>query len=146
MTVTNEEHRRSVTKSVIWRAMGVLLLVLITHVITGSWITTTLVTVVYHGVFVMGYYLHERFWLWLKYFRDSKWRPVLRIILYEIILGNLVLGFITWILTSNWTQATLITLIYIGNKLWMYAVYDKIWEKVRWGKSERATYETITGR
>ena len=133
---TKEKHKRSLTKSIMWRIIGILFLALVTYIMTGNWVTTTLVTVIHHGAFIFGYYIHERFWLWFKYFRKTKWRPLLRVILYEIVLGNLVLGLITWIIIGDIKQATAVTLIYTGNKLWMYVVYDKIWEKIKWGKIE----------
>ena len=133
-------------KSIIWRIMGILFLALVSYIITGNWIITTLVTVIHHGAFIFGYYAHERFWLWFKYFKNTKWRPILRVILYEIVLGNLVLGLITWIIIGEIKQATAVTLIYTGNKLWMYIVYDKVWEKIKWGKNEGTIHhEAVIG-
>lgn len=137
MAFVKEKHRRSMTKSVIWRVVGIAFLALVTYAVTGNWFITTLVTVIHHSAFVVIYYLHERFWLWLKYFRESKWRPILRVLLYEIVLGNLVLGSVTWILTGGVKQVTLVTMIYIGNKVWMYIVYDKLWERAHWGRTEQ---------
>lgn len=127
-----ENHTRSLVKSIIWRALGILVLALITYIYTQDWITTTLITVVHHGVFILVYYLHERFWLWIEWLKDSKWKPLARVITYEIVLGNLILGVISYLFTGSLQQMTLITLTYIGNKCWMYYVYDHIWSKVKW--------------
>lgn len=135
---TEEERRRSLTKSIIWRVIGILFLAFLTYAITGNWVISTLVTLIHHGTFIFGYYAHERFWLWFKYFRSTKWRPILRVILYEIVLGNVVLGTITFLITGEIKQATMITLIYTTNKLWIYIAYDKIWERVKWGKLAKA--------
>lgn len=131
---TNEKHKRSMVKSILWRVLGVIFLALLAYFITGSLLAATLVTVLHHGIFLIVYYLHERFWLWFNHFKDSKWRPMLRVLLYEIVLGNLILGTITLLITGSWLMMSLITFIYIGNKLWMYVAYDKMWETVSWGK------------
>jgi len=127
-----ENHTRSATRSVVWRIIGVLVLALITYIYTQNWITTTLVTVLHHGVFILVYYLHERFWLRTSWLRVSKWKPYVRVITYEIILGNLILGIITYALTGSLQQMTAITLTYIGNKCWMYYAYDYVWSKMKW--------------
>lgn len=136
MKAIHENHRRSMTRSVIWRAWGILFLAFVTYLITGNWIQTTIITIAHHGTFVIVYYLHERFWLWLKWLRESKWKYFARVFTYEIILGNIILGLISYLVTGEVKAMTLITGIYIGNKLWMYVVYDKIWERVKWGSAE----------
>lgn len=130
-----EGHRRSLVRSIIWRIIGILVLALITYIYTRSLITTTLITVVHHGVFIFGYYIHERFWLWAKWLRGSKWKPFVRVITYEVILGNVVLGIISYAFTGSLQQMTLITLTYIANKYWIYYAYDYVWSKVKWQTS-----------
>ena len=127
-----ESRRRSVTRSVVWRIWGVLFLAAVTYFYTGNWITTTLVTVLHHGTFIFVYYAHERAWLNTRWLRESKYKPYVRVVTYEIVLGNLILGFITLCLTGNLHTMTAITLTYICNKYWMYYLYDYIWGKVRW--------------
>lgn len=132
--MARETHFRSVTRSVGWRALGILFLAFVTYLFTRNWITTTLITVCHHGVFILVYYLHERFWLRTGWLRDSRFKPFMRIILYEIILGNLILAGISYAFTGNLQTVTAITLTYIGNKLWMFYLYDYIWGKVKWQK------------
>ncbi len=131
-----ESHIRSVARSALWRALGVLVLALITFLVTRQWITTTLVTLCHHGVFIIIYYLHERFWLWYKWLRNSRWKPIARVITYEVILGNAILALITYLFTGSLQQMSLITFIYIGNRIWMYEAYDYVWGKVRWQTSK----------
>ena len=127
---TKEARGRSFLRSAIWRVVGVALLALITYIVTENWITTSLVTVLHHGIFLIVYYLHER--LWLKVGWDSKWKPYARVATYEIILGNLILGIITLILIGDLQKMSQITFIYISNKYWMFYAYDWLWGKVRW--------------
>lgn len=127
-----ESHKRAVTKSVVWRVIGVLLLALITYIYTRSWITTTLITVCHHVAFIFIYYGHERFWLWITWLRNSKFKPSMKMVTYELVLGNLVLGAISWGFTGEWQKLTAITLTYILNKCWIYIVYDILWGKIKW--------------
>ena len=127
-----EARRRSVGRSVLWRIMGILLLALITYLVTNNWITTSLVTVLHHGVFIFVYYLHERFWLKVGWLRDSRLKPFMRVITYEVVLGNVILGIITLALTGSLQQMSLITFIYISNKYWMFYAYDWGWNRIKW--------------
>lgn len=127
---SKESRSRSLTRSIIWRVLGIGLLALITYLVTGNWITTSLVTVLHHGVFIVVFYLHDRLWLKIKW--SSRWKPFARVFTYEVILGNAILALITYLLTGSLQQMSLITFIYIGNKSWMYYTYDLIWGKTRW--------------
>lgn len=127
-----ERHSRSITKSVLWRIFGILFLMLITYIFTKNWITATIITALHHGAFIFIYYIHERFWLVTGLLKHSKLKPIGRILLYEIILGNLVLGLITWLITNEIRTVTGITLTYILNKCWMYYAFDYIWSKIKW--------------
>lgn len=130
---TSKERRtRSLTRSIAWRVLGVLALALITYLVTRDWLTTSLITICHHGVFILIYYLHERLWLQTKWLRNSKWKPFARVFIYEVVLGNTILALISYLLTGNLQQMSLITLIYIGNKYWMYYAYDYMWSKIRW--------------
>jgi len=126
-----DKHWQSILKSVIWRIMGVLVLALITFLVTRNWIQTSLITFIHHAVFLIVYYLHERLWIKIeqKFEKISKYKKWIRPITYEIILGHLILGLITLCVTGSWLSVTLVTPIYIWNKLWMYLVYDWIWKK-----------------
>ena len=125
-----ESRKRSMTKSLIWRLIGVIFLAGVTFYFTGSIIQTTWITFVHHFSFILLYFFHET--VWLGRFDDSRYKKYGKIFTYEIILGNGVLGTISWIYTGSWTSVTQITLTYIMNKLWMYYIYERIWEKVKW--------------
>ena len=127
-----ESKKRSMLRSILWRVMGVIILALITFAFTRNLITTGLITFVHHFMFLWIYFLHERLWQQIKLI--GKKRKIIRAFTYEIILGNCVLGTISFIFTGSWTTVGLITITYIGNKLWIYYVYDWLWDKVQWGK------------
>ncbi len=129
-----EQHKRSMVKSIIWRIIGIIILALITYIFTRSWMATTLITFLHHFTFIFVYYFHERFWLWLRVEAILKYKKWIRPFTYEIILGNLILGIITYLITGDVKIMTLVTLTYIFNKLWIYIVYDWIWNRyIKWG-------------
>lgn len=127
-----EGHLRSLSKATGWRVIGILFLGLITYIFTEHWILTTAITLSHHAAFIVLYYLHERLWNWTSWLRDSAIRPIARIILYETIMGTLVLGLISYAFIGEWPKVTAITLIYIANKHWMYYLHDILWGKWKW--------------
>lgn len=120
-----DSHKKSALKSIIWRLLGVLVLAIITYLYTRSLFKTSLITFTHHGSFLLIFYLHERAWLKVR----MKFKHIVKTFTYEIILGNLVLGTITWFITGSWLAVTGITLTYIGIKVIMYPIYDKVWTK-----------------
>ena len=124
--IKTESKKRSMTKSLVWRFIGVIFLACVTFFFTGSIMQTGMITFIHHFMFIWIYYFHERFWL----NKDIKFKKYIKVFTYEIILGNGVLGTISWIFTGSWTAVTLITLTYILNKLWMYYIYERVWERI----------------
>jgi len=127
-----EEKKRSALKSFIWRIVGVIVLAAVTFGYTGNWITTGLVTLIHHGVFLLVFYLHERMWLKIK-LDDMVWRSLAKMFTYETLCGNVILGIITYSITGSWKQMTAITLTYIGIKHVIYVWNEFIWKKIKWG-------------
>ena len=127
-----ETQLRSFIKSAIWRAIGVFVLAAVTYFYTRHWVQTTWITILHHSVFLIIYFYHERFWIWVGDRIKGKKKYILRVVLYEIILGQGILGVITYIITGSLQVASAITITYIANKLWIYIVYDKIWERIKW--------------
>lgn len=127
-----EGRVRPLVKSIVWRVGSILFLAFVTYAFTRNWFITAMVTLIENLIFVMGYYLHERFWLWVKWFSSSRLKPFAKMFTYEMILGNLALGAISYALTRELKQTTALTLTYTCNKLWMYYAYDYIWSKIKW--------------
>ncbi|OGO43433.1 MAG: hypothetical protein A2137_04940 [Chloroflexi bacterium RBG_16_58_8] len=57
-----ETKARSWLKSIIWRLIGIFILGGITWMVTHSWEKTSLITVIFHSIRLVLYYLHERWW------------------------------------------------------------------------------------
>ena len=123
-----ERHYRSISKSIIWRIVGVIILAAITYAYTRSWIQTSLVTVLHHGIFLFVFYVHERAWLKVKRITSLRWRSVFKMFTYETLCGNIILGAITYCVTGHWKTMTAITLTYIGTKHIVYVFNEFVWK------------------
>lgn len=49
-------------KAATWRLFAIIVLAAIAYVVTGKWEEVTVITLLYHGIQVITYYLHERVW------------------------------------------------------------------------------------
>jgi len=130
-----ETHTRSISKSIIWRIMGALILAAITYAYTREWIQTGLITIIHHGVFLFVFYFHERLWLRVKGIQNLTTRSILKMLTYETLCGNIILGATSYLVTGNWKQMTAITLTYIGIKHICYIFNEFIWDRIKIGKS-----------
>jgi uncharacterized membrane protein len=53
---------RSWVKSLVWRAIGVVILGYIAYLVTGNWTDTSIITLLFHAIRTVLYYYHERVW------------------------------------------------------------------------------------
>lgn len=129
-----ENQLRSASKSVIWRLMGVLILATVTYAYTREWIQTGLITTIHHAVFLGVFYFHERMWLKVKRIQHLTTRSILKMLTYETLCGNVILGTLSYIVTRSWKQMTAITLTYIGIKHVCYVFNEFVWDKIKIGR------------
>lgn len=133
---SKDTHKKSFVKSFIWRIVGVITLAAITYLYTGNWIQTTWITFLHHGIFLIVFYLHERFWQRVD-IKNLLARSLLKCLTYETILGNFILAIITLAITGDVQQMTKITLTYIGIKHLLYIWNEFIWKEIEWGKKKK---------
>ena len=50
------------------------------------------------------------------------------------ILGIFILGVISWSITRDLKEMTIITALFHGIRLILYYVHERIWEKIKWGR------------
>jgi len=50
-------------------------------------------------------------------------------------LGIALLFVIAWLLTGDWMQTSIITVVFHGVRVVLYYFHERAWERVRWGKS-----------
>jgi len=105
--------------------MGVFVYATIFYFFTRKWQITLGSTLVHHATFLLVFYLHERFWIWLK----KPTHPI-KAFTYEVILGMGLGGLIVYAFTGTWKSVTLITGTYTVVKIIMYLIYDKLWAKL----------------
>ena len=125
----NETKTRSMTKSIIWRILGVFIYATIFYLYTRQWGITIAGTLIHHTTFLLVFYLHE--WFWIKLKKNDHW---LKPFTYEIILGMGLGGLIVFFLTGSWKAVSVITGTYTLVKLIIYFIYDKIWSRISWGR------------
>ena len=121
-------HTRKVSavKSVSWRLIGIAMLASIVWLYTHEYITAGIITAVHHVSFIIIYYLHERFWEG----RDLRGKPFLKAFIYEIVLGFLVLGVITFVVTGSWTEVTLISATYLSLRFILYPAHERFYARI----------------
>ncbi len=121
--MNNDSRKSSALKSLVWRIMGVFVYATIFYIFTQKWQITLKSTLAHHLTFLLVFYLHERFWIWVK-------RPKAKIkaFTYEVILGMGLGGLIVYYFTGTWKAVTLITGTYTVVKIIMYLIYDRVWK------------------
>lgn len=122
-----DTHTRSATKSLVWRIIGVFWLAGITYMYTRNWITTSYITFIHHAVFLVVFYLHER--AWINSTMKPKVKYAVKALTYEIGLGNIVLGFITYMITGDVKTMGQVALTYTTSRLVLYYFYDMLWSR-----------------
>ena len=50
------------------------------------------------------------------------------------ILGIVILGFISWIITHSWKEMTIITVLFHSIRVILYYFHERLWEKISWGR------------
>jgi uncharacterized membrane protein len=50
------------------------------------------------------------------------------------ILGILILGAVSWLITKSWKEMSKITLLFHSIRVILYYFHERIWEKMSWGR------------
>jgi uncharacterized membrane protein len=61
------------------------------------------------------------------------------------IVGVVLLSGITWLVTRDWKDSTIITVVFHSIRMVMYYFHERIWLKVKWGRV-RHPLETLEVR
>ncbi len=62
-----DSHKRSWLKSIVWRIIGIFILGYITWMFPHNWEKTTWITITFHSIRLVLYYIHERIWLKIRW-------------------------------------------------------------------------------
>ena len=60
--IINETHLRTWTKAIAWRVIGIILLCFISYFITKNIKEITVITILFHSIRLILYYIHDRIW------------------------------------------------------------------------------------
>lgn len=67
----------------------------------------------------MAFESHKRAWV-----KSIVWR----------MLGIIVLGVISWLVTHSWKEVTIITMIFHGVRVILYYFHERVWDRISWGR------------
>lgn len=124
-----QPRKTSVLKSVSWRLIGAVMLAVVTYVITESLVITTLNTLIHHSFYATVYYFHERAWLRARRRTLLKYKRIIKGLTYEFGLGYLGTQFIAYFVSGSWSDATMITLIYLPCRMLIFPFHEWGWER-----------------
>ena len=65
------------------------------------------------------YETHARAW-----FKSIVWR----------VLGIVILALISWIVTHDWKEVGVITIIFHTIRVLLYYFHERVWERIEWGR------------
>jgi uncharacterized membrane protein len=58
----NESKKRSIVKTISYRAILIVVLAVITYIFTGNLVQTSGITIIFSVIATIAYYAHERLW------------------------------------------------------------------------------------
>jgi uncharacterized membrane protein len=64
--------------------------------------------------------------------KEQKKRSLMKSLVWRLI-GIFILGYITWLVTSNWEQTTIITVSFHLIRTILYYFHERVWLKIKWG-------------
>ena len=64
---------------------------------------------------------------------ETRSRAWIKSIVWRI-LGILILGSISWIITKSWKEMSLITIFFHGIRIFLYYFHERVWERIKWGR------------
>ena len=64
---------------------------------------------------------------------DTKARSWVKSVVWRLI-GIVILGAISYWITGNWKQMTVITLLFHSIRVLLYYCHERLWERITWGR------------
>ncbi|MEN9390603.1 MAG: hypothetical protein RLZZ283_703 [Candidatus Parcubacteria bacterium] len=139
-----EKHARSVAKSVTWRLISFLNTSLVSVVVSGNPVQGLSIGIAEIVTKTVLYYLHERYWLSVKYGRtigitadgmmaiELHTRTTLKMISWRII-GTLDTFLISYLITGSVLVSLSIGVFEFVTELVLYYIHERSWLKIKWG-------------
>jgi uncharacterized membrane protein len=135
-----DTHARTIVKAVTFRIQTIALHWVITYLFTGSASKSTTMVFTITTINMIYYWLQERWFARISYGwagTDLKRRSLVKAVLYKtwslavsLIVGYIVLG--------NMGDAGLLTVIKQTIALADFYVFERVWNKITWGRTSEA--------
>lgn len=141
-----EGHLRSIIKGMTWRVIGTADTLMLSYLFTGSIGDASKIagTELFTKVFL--YYLHERVWMKLNFWRkqetlingsialvDHHKRSLFKGISWRC-FGTLDTILIALFWTGDYKKALAIGFAEVFTKIFLYYMHERVWLKVKWGQ------------
>jgi len=64
---------------------------------------------------------------------DTRARSWVKSVVWRVV-GIVILGAISYLITGSWKQMTLITVLFHSIRVVLYYFHERVWERITWGK------------
>ncbi|MEX0940896.1 MAG: DUF2061 domain-containing protein [Candidatus Babeliales bacterium] len=137
-----EIQLRSVIKSISWRLLGTVTLLVLSYFFTQSFIMATKISIIDIVSNIVMYFLHERVWNQVNWGRHSFlrfifWEDFKRSITKAItwrILASIYLFFVIFLITNQAVVSMNLVIIDAILNIIQYYIHERIWNYITWGK------------
>lgn len=138
MTVVKETQARTLVKLLVYRGIIVFTTFFISLLFGASFNEAVIAGLISLPIGTVSYYIHERGWLFLSWFRnigvDSKFRSLLKTITYRLFTMFAIFATGRIIFIENNITAAEYTLAIMVNGLIIFYIIERIFNKIEWGK------------
>ena len=144
-----ETHIRTVTKTVVYRVLSVIAIILLSLAFGAS---DAVAGALGLGAVVLGtiaYYIHDRVWLrfaWLTSDNsESRLRSLIKSVTYRLIAMGLAFAMAKLFLTSSNSAAAAFTIAQMAINFVLFFVVERVFNLIAWGKVDDAVSEITQG-
>ena len=139
MNIVSETHARTLTKTVIYRVIVVMIMMAMVLAFGGSPIQALqygLATII---IGTSVYYVYERLCLFVPWARDHEGkdsivRSVIKTVLYRLIIIGVVMIVSRLIFLESNASAASFALIQTAINLIVYFITERVFNRIKWGK------------
>jgi uncharacterized membrane protein len=140
-----ETHIRTVTKTVVYRVLSVIAIILLSLAFGAS---DAVAGALGLGAVVFGsiaYYIHDRVWLrfaWLaSNNNESQLRSLIKSVTYRLIAMGIAFAMAKLFLTSSNSSAAAFTITQMAINFVLFFVVERVFNLIAWGKVDDAVSE-----
>lgn len=138
-----EARARSLTKSITWRVIGTLNLMVVSFIYTNSYIFSANIGVIDLVSNIILYFIHERLWNMTDWgqlsidnlFAETRRRSISKAITWRV-LASSYLVLISYLISNQIITSLGIMAIDTIANIIEYYLHERVWDKIEWGKNE----------